>query len=82
MHRVQTTFYATIAERIELYTRPLREEELVLSVDEKTSLPPRPRPAPSLPAQPHHLPHHLAHASKRAGALNLLAAVDPRSGQV
>jgi hypothetical protein len=34
----EATFSATIAELIELYTRPLREDELVLSLDEKTSL--------------------------------------------
>ena len=46
------------SELIDLYTRPLRADELVLSVDEKTSLQPRPRlhpdpasPAPE-PAQP------------------------------
>jgi hypothetical protein len=67
---------------LEIYTRPLREDELGLSVDEKTSLPPRPRPSPTLPAQPNNLPTRLAHASKRAGALTLFAAFDTRSGQV
>lgn len=33
------SFYATLSELIDLYTRPLRPDELVLSVDEKTSLP-------------------------------------------
>ena len=78
----EATFYATIAERIELYTRPLREDELVLSVDEKTSLQPRPRSSPTLPAQHHNLPNSLEHEYKRAGALNLFAAFDTRSGQV
>jgi hypothetical protein len=49
-------FSATIAALIDLYTCPLQEDEMVLSVDEKTSLQPRPRPSPTLPAQPHHLP--------------------------
>jgi len=75
-------FYATVAERIELYPRPLRDDERVLSLDEKTSLPPRPRPSPTLPAQPPNRPNRLEPADKRAGALNLFAAFDPRSGQL
>jgi transposase len=75
-------FYATIDELIDLYTRPLQEDELVLSVDEKTSLQPRPRPSPTLPAQPHNLPNRHEHEYKRAGALNLFAAFDTRSGKV
>jgi hypothetical protein len=63
-------------------TRPLRADEIVLSVDEKTSLPPRPRLSPTLPSQPHHRPNHVEHEYKRAGALNLFAAFDTRSGKV
>jgi hypothetical protein len=76
------TFYATIMELIDLYTRPLRDDEMVLSVDEKTSLQPRPRLAPTLPAQPQNIPNRHEHEYKRAGALNLFAAFDTRSGQV
>jgi transposase len=75
-------FYATVSELIDLYTRPLRPDELVLSVDEKTSLQPRPRHSPTRPAQPQNLPNRHEHEYKRAGALNLLAAFDTRSGQV
>jgi hypothetical protein len=75
-------FYDTVSELIDLYTRPLRPDELVLSVDEKTSLQPRPRCAPTLPAQPHHRPNRVEHEYKRAGALNLFAAFDTRSGKV
>jgi transposase len=75
-------FYATITALIALYTRPLRADERVLSVDEKTSLQPRPRPSPTRPAQPHNRPNCLEHEYKRAGALNLFAAFDTRSGQV
>jgi DDE superfamily endonuclease len=75
-------FYATVAELIDLYTRLLRPDELVLSVDEKTSLPPRPRRNPTLPAQPRNLPNRHEHECTRAGALNLFAAFDTRSGQV
>jgi hypothetical protein len=75
-------FYATVAELIDLYTRPVSPEEVVLSVDEKTSLQPRPRPAPTRPAQPPNLPNRYAHEYKRAGALNLFAAFDTRSGTV
>jgi DDE superfamily endonuclease len=75
-------FYATILELIDLYTRPLQEDEMVLSVDEKTSLQPQPRQAPTLPAQPQNIPNRHEQEYKRAGALNLFAAFDTRSGQV
>ena len=64
--------YSTVSALIALDTRPLRPEEVVLSVEEKTSLPPRPRRART---------RH-EHESKRAGALHLLAAFDTRSGPV
>jgi hypothetical protein len=73
---------ATVAELIDLYTRPRRAGELVLSVEEQTSLQPRPRPAPTLPAPPHNRPNRVEHEDTRAGARNLLAAVDTRSGNV
>ena len=75
-------FYATVSALIELYTRPLRLDEMVLSVDEKTSLQPRPRHSPTLPAQPQNVPNRPEHAYKRAGALHLFAAFDTRSGKV
>jgi transposase len=81
-HPRDAGFYATVAALIDLYTRPLRADEMVLSLDEKTSLQPRPRPSPTLPAQPHNRPNRLEHEYKRAGALNLFAAFDTRSGQV
>jgi len=81
-HPRDAAFYATIADLIDLYTRPLRADEIVLSVDEKTSLQPRPRLSPTLPAQPHHRPNHLAHEYKRAGGLNLFAAFDSHCGKV
>jgi hypothetical protein len=71
-----------VSELIALYTRPLRPDELVLSVDEKTSLQPRPRCSPTLPAQLYHLPNRVAHEYKRARALNLFAAFDTHSGKV
>lgn len=78
----EAAFYATIMELLDLYTRPLREDAMVLSVDEKTSLPPRPRLAPTLPAQPQTIPNRHEHEYKRSGALNRLAAFATRSGQV
>jgi transposase len=77
-----TAFSATVSELIARYTRPLPADEIVLSVDEQTSLPPRPRQQPTPPAQPDHLPNRCEHEDKRAGALNRLAAFDPRSGRV
>jgi hypothetical protein len=76
------TCYATIMELIDLYTRPLRDAALGLSGDEKTSRQPRPRLAPTLPAQPQNIPHRHEPAYKRAGALNCFAAFDTRCGQV
>jgi transposase len=81
-HARDAGFYATIAALLDLYTRPLCDDAIVLSRDEKTSLPPRPRPAPTLPAPPQNLPNRGEHEYKRAGALKLFAAFDTRSGQV
>lgn len=75
-------FYVTVAALMDLYTRPLRPDEVVLSVDEKTSLQPRPRRTPTRPAQPQHVPNRYEHEYTRAGALHLFAAFDTRSGQV
>jgi hypothetical protein len=50
--------------------------------EQGTHLEPRPRWQPTLPAQPHNLPNHYECEYKRAGALNLFAAFDTRSGRV
>jgi hypothetical protein len=75
------TFAAQVAHIIDLYTRPLAPWEIVLCADEKTSLQPRPRLAPTLPAQPGQ-PVRVEHEYQRRGALNLFAAFDTRSGRV
>ena len=75
-------FYATVCALIDLYTRQLRVDEMVRSVDEKTSLQPRPRRVPTRPAQPQNRPNRHEHEYQRAGALNLFAAFDTRSGRV
>jgi transposase len=64
-----------------LLTRPLAAHECVLSLDEKTSLQPRPRRAPTRPAQPGR-PRQVEHEYRRAGALHLFAALDTRRGHV
>lgn len=64
-----------------LYTRELAAHEMVLCVDEKTSLQPRTRKSPTLPAQPE-LPVRVEHEYDRKGALNLFAAFDTRTGKV
>jgi transposase len=74
-------FAATVREICDLYTRPLREDEMVLCVDEKTSLQPRPRQSPTLAAQPKR-PVRVEHEYGRCGALNLFAAFDTRTGKV
>ena len=66
---------------VELYTRHLTEQEMVLCVDEKTNLQPRSRLAATLPTRSG-LPTRLEHEYKRAGALHLFAAFDTRTGKV
>jgi len=75
-------FYECVKEIIDLYTRPLGDHEVVLSVDEKTSLQPRPRSQASKPALPGNIPNHIEHEYQRCGALQLLAAFDTRTGKV
>jgi transposase len=55
---------------------------MVLSVDEKTSLQPRSRLAPTKPAQPGLVPNYVEHEYQRKGALQLFAAFDTRTGKV
>jgi transposase len=81
-HPRDAASYVAVSALIDLDTRPLRDDEMVLSLDEKTSLQPRPRLAPTRPAQPQHLPNRDAHEYKRTGALSLFAAFDTRSGRV
>ena len=52
----------------DLYTRPLASHEMVLCVDEKTSLQPRPRSQRTRPAQPGGVPVRLEHEYCRVGS--------------
>ena len=74
-------FVTSIQEIIRLYTRKLKRHEMVVCIDEKTSLQPRPRKAATLPAKPQS-PIKVEHEYERKGALNLFAAFDTRSGKV
>ena len=74
-------FCGIVRDICDLYTRPLQAHEIVLCADEKTSLQPRTRLAPTLPAQPS-LPVRVEHEYERKGALNLFAAFDTRTGKV
>jgi transposase len=74
-------FVKTIQEISSLYTRRLRDNEMVLCVDEKTNLQPRTRKAKTLAAKPK-LPVRVEHEYERKGALNLFAAFDTRTGKV
>jgi DDE superfamily endonuclease len=74
-------FAAQVQEIVTLYTRPLGVWDMVLCVDEKTSLQPRTRPAPTLAAQPGQ-PVRVEHEYTRTGALNLFAGFDTRTGKV
>lgn len=75
-------FRSATLELLDLYTRPLKPYERVLSLDEKTSLQPRSRSVPTRPAQPGLVPVHLEHEYQRKGALQLFAAFDTRTGEV
>jgi len=75
------TFATAVQEICGFYTRPLAATEAVICVDEKTSLQPRPRCAPTLAAEPGK-PVRVEHGYQRAGALHLFAAFDTRSGEV
>jgi transposase len=74
-------FATQVTELATLYTRPLRGWEMVRCVDEKTSLQPRTRKAPTLAAQPGR-PVRVEHEYARTGALNLFAGFDTRTGHV
>jgi hypothetical protein len=74
-------FFACVAALCLLLTRPLAPDEVVLSVDEKTSLQPRIRVSPTRPAQATH-PVQVEHEYRREGALHLFAAFDTRTGRV
>lgn len=74
-------FYSRISNIIDLYTRDLRFDEAVLSVDEKTCIQPRPRLHETKPALPGR-PNLVEHEYRRDGALNLIAAFDTRTGRV
>jgi transposase len=74
-------FAAQVQEVCELYTRPLRPDEIVLCVDEMTSLQPRPRKSPTKAAKENR-PTLVEHEYSRCGALNLFAAFNTRTGKV
>jgi transposase len=77
----EAAFAAQVRAVAVLLTRPLAAHEVVLSLDEMTSLQPRPRRAPTRPAQPDR-PIQVEHEYRRAGATHLFAAFDTRAGHV
>lgn len=74
-------FRQSVAALVELYTRVLKSNEVVLCLDEKTALQPRPRVCPTRPTAPGQVTL-VEHEYARCGAVNLLAAFDTRSGRV
>jgi hypothetical protein len=74
-------FAAQVNDIVTLYTRPLGDNELVLCLDEKTNLQPRPRKVPTRAAQSGR-PVYVEQEYSRCGALNLFAAFDTRTGRV
>jgi len=74
-------FAAQVRVVADLLTRLLDAHEVVLSLDEMTSLQPRPRRTATRPALPGR-PLQVEHEYRRAGATHLFAAFDTRSGRV
>jgi len=74
-------FAKQVQQICDLYTQKLAENEIVLCVDEMTSLQPRPRKSPTLPSRPNR-PNRVEHEYSRCGALNLFAGFDTRTGKV
>jgi transposase len=74
-------FAAQVQGICDLYTRPLASHEVVLCVDEMTSLQPRPRKAKTESTKADQ-PTRVEHEYGRCGALNLFAAFDTRTGRV
>ncbi|MGH3434166.1 MAG: IS630 family transposase [Thermocrispum sp.] len=74
-------FAAIVEELCALYTRPLAPGEVVLCVDEKTSIQPRPRAHPTRSPRAK-TPAAVEHEYRRDGALHLFAAFDTRTGHV
>lgn len=74
-------FLRRTREIAELTTRELAPHEVVLSTDEMTSIQPRPRTAPTQPAQPGRAVQ-LEHEYARKGARNLFATFNTRTAQV
>lgn len=75
-------FAERVLEISDLYTRKLGPDEMVLSIDEQTNLQPRPRSQETMPAQEGNQPNRVEQHYKRCGALNVLAALDTRTGHV
>jgi transposase len=74
-------FAAQVRAVADLLTRLLDAREVVLSLDEMTSLQPRPRRVATRPARSGR-PVQVEHEYRRAGATHLFAAFDTRSGRV
>jgi transposase len=74
-------FAAQVKHICDLYVRSLLPHEMVICLDENTSLQPRTRTQPTKPALPGK-PVREEHEYVRKGALNLFAAFDTRTGRV
>ena len=74
-------FAAGVRTISDLFTRALGNHEVVLCVDEKTSIQPRRRKSPTRPARARK-PVGVEHEYVRGGALQLYAAFNTRTGEV
>jgi len=75
-------FRAAVLDVMDLYTRAPALHEQIWSLDEKTSLQPRTRTAPNLPAQPGNVPIYVEHEYARKGASQLFTAFNTQTGEV
>jgi transposase len=74
-------FAECVGRLCQLYTRPLAAHERVICADEHTSIQPRPRLHKTRACVAGQVTQ-VEHEYRRCGALNLLAAIDTRTGQV
>jgi transposase len=75
-------FVARVREIIDIYTRKLSPHEIVICIDEKTSIQARTRVAETKSALPDKVPVRVEHEYKRSGALNLFASFNTRTGNI
>jgi transposase len=74
-------FYKKVKKIEKFYVGKIKDDEIRLSLDEKTSIQPRKREYPTKPARAG-VPNLVEHEYVRKGALHLIAALNTRTGEV